>query len=373
MDFLIVMLKTLTVLVVLSVLIIVHEWGHFITARKLGIRVEKFSIGFGKKIFSRKKGNTEYMLSAIPLGGYVKLAGDERDQCQGKPDEFYARPIGHRALVVLMGPVVNFVFAYVCFYLIAVTGFPLLAPKIGNIEENKPAHHAGFVKNDYIFAINGHAINSWQDIQDTVRKTAPKQALHVNIRRDGQVITATVIPESRTITNMFGKKEQIPLIGIEPADDFVLVPQGLVASFAFAWRELVKIPILTFKILYHIIAGDVPAKGNVGGPILIGMVIWEAVRLGLTHVVYVTAIISASLAIINLFPFPVLDGGHILFMFIEKIRGRPISAKLEEILMRVGTGAIILLALFVFYNDLSQLEIVQQIRNFFTPGTTPAP
>ncbi len=363
MEFILFILKSLAVALVFSVLIIVHEWGHFITARRLGIRVDRFSIGFGKKIYSRQRGDTEYMVSAVPLGGYVKLAGDERGECQGRPDEFYSHPIGHRVLVVLMGPVVNFLFAYLCFYLLCVSGFPRWAPKIGKVHDDTPAQMAGLQADDYIFVINGQDVETWTDMQTIIRESA-QQELFMSLRRDGEVLTKTITPQLDELENAFDQKVSVPVIGIEPAGDFVLTMDGPVASFALAWQELIQIPILTFKTLYHIIAGDVPARGNIGGPVLIVVAIWESVRLGITHVIYITAIISASLAVINLFPLPVLDGGHIFFMAIEKLRGRPLSPKLDEMLTKAGMALLLMLVIFVFYNDLAQFDIVAKIKGF---------
>ena len=371
MEFIIFIAKVLAVLAVFSVLIIVHEWGHYISARKIGIRVERFSIGFGKKIFSRKVHDTEFMVSAVPLGGYVKMAGDERQQCKGRRYEFYSHPVGHRVLVVLMGPLINFLFALLCFYLICVSGFPRWAPKIGNVDEQSPAHMAGLQKEDYIFAINGFEIESWKDIQKIVRES-PVQELYLNIRRGNQILMKTVVPRLKTLQNEFGQEKEVPVIGIQPTGDIVLVSSGPLVSVVLAGQELIKIPVMTFKILFHIIVGDVPAEGNIGGPVLIVAIIWEAIRLGMAHVIYITAVISASLAVINLFPLPVLDGGHILFMAIEKIRGRPLSAKSEELLTKIGMAVLMLLMLFVLYNDISQLEIMKPVKEFVNrlwPGT----
>jgi len=363
MEIIINILHFVKVLLVFSILIIVHEWGHFIMARRLGIRVERFSIGFGKKIFSRKSGDTEFMVSAIPLGGYVKMAGDERSQCEGKADEFYSHPVGHRSLVVLMGPVVNFLFAYVCFYLLFVTGFPRWAPKVGEIRPDSPAQQAGLQKGDYIFSINGQEVETWIDMEQIIRNS-DQQELYFHIRRDGNILSKAITPTFFELKNEFGQKESIPRIGVGPSGDFVLETNGPLASLGLAWHELIQIPIMTFKMLFHISVGDVPAKGNIGGPVLIFWAIWESIRLGLAHVIYITAIISASLAVINLFPLPVLDGGHVFFMAIEKMRGRPLSPKIDEFLTKAGMGILLLLVIYVFYNDITQFDIIGYLKNF---------
>jgi len=356
-------IQSFMTLVVISILIIVHEWGHFIAARKLGIHVEKFSIGFGKKIFSRVHNGTEYKLCLIPLGGYVKMAGDERGACEGKPTEFYSHPIGHRAIIIAMGSLINYVFAFLCFYFISATGFPVLAPVVGEVQEGKPAQIAGIQKDDVILEVSGQKVKSWKDLQTLVRSTEGN--LTVMVSRDNKVNSINIRPEISEVPDIYNKKQQVRVIGIIPRGDFTLVRYGIFGSLLKAAKEVVMIPVMTFKVLYRVIVGAMPAKGAVGGPILIMVVIKQAFELGLAHVFYIMGVISASLAVINMFPLPVLDGGHLLFLAMEKIRGRPLSVNVEETLTKAGIAFFIMLGLFIIYNDISQLAIFQHIQSFF--------
>jgi regulator of sigma E protease len=356
-------------LVVLSILVIVHEWGHFIAAKSLGVRVLKFSVGFGPKLFSRMHNGTEFMVCAIPLGGYVKMAGDERSECKGTRDEFYAHPVGHRAIIVLMGPMVNFAFALLCFYFTFLVGFPTLAPKIGKMMENYPAATAGLQVGDQVMQIDAKRIDNWDDLQQYVT-TSQGQSLHFIIRRNGQTIEKDIVPEAKTGTNIFGQEESIRVIGIQPYEEVVFVKYGPGQALVKSVDQLVNVTVLTFKALYHVITGTMPAKDAFGGPIRIFDVIKGAAALGISYLVFIMAVISANLAIFNLFPIPILDGGHLLLQGIEKLRGRPLSVKAEEGLTKAGLALLLTLMVFVFYNDMEQAGWLQNIRGFWQKFTS---
>ena len=185
-------------IIVLSILVIVHEWGHFIAAKTLGVKVQKFSMGFGPKLFSRVYKGTEFMVCAIPLGGFVKMAGDERSECKGKKDEFYSHPVGHRAIIVLMGPLVNFAFAFICFYATFIIGYPNLAPRIGKIMENYPAYTAGLQVGDRVLEIDSKKIENWEDLQQYVT-TSKGQALDFVILRNNQQIEQEIVPKEKIL------------------------------------------------------------------------------------------------------------------------------------------------------------------------------
>lgn len=356
-------------LVVLGILVIVHEWGHFITAKLLKVKVEKFSMGFGPKIFSRKHDGTEFMVSIIPLGGYVKLAGDERAQCQGHPDEFFSHPVGHRTLIVLMGPMINFVFALVCFYFIFLTGFPMLAPKVGKIKEGFPAYTAGLIPGDQIVQIDQKKIISWDDMQEYItRSTAPQ--LDFTVLRAGEEIHFQIAPEQKILKNIFGQEERLRVIGVQPSEniakeEIIFVRYNAFESLLKSWEHLARITSMTYKALYHVVSGAMPAKDALAGPIRIFDVIKNAANMGIVHLVYVMAVISASLAIFNLFPVPVLDGGHLLMFAVEKVRGRPLPAKVEDGLMRVGFSLLMCLMVFVIYSDLTQIGLIDRARDLW--------
>src|SRR3989344_641011 len=196
--------STILFVVTLSILIVVDEWGHFITAKRLGITVERFALGFGPTIYSLIHNGTRYMINIIPLGGYVKMAGDERSQCAGLTDEFYAKPAGHRALVVLNGPVVNFIFAYVCLFIVFLAGYPDLSNKVGTILDGYPAQSAGLQVGDQILSIDDQPIESWSVLQEAITSSTA-DTIQLRILRNGQEIDATIAPRVETNKSIFGK------------------------------------------------------------------------------------------------------------------------------------------------------------------------
>ncbi len=361
-------MNLLIFLVVLGILIIVHEWGHFIAARKLGISVEQFSVGFGPKLFSWKADGTEFMICAIPLGGFVKLAGDDRTKLKGLKQEFYSQPVGHRALVIVMGPVINIVFAYVCFYVVFMTGFPVTTPRVGALMSGYPAQEAGLLTGDLVEQIDDKKISSWEELQEYI-SGSDGHSMHFKIKRSGQEIEKIITPKTNEVKNIFGQQQKIKIIGIKPGDnpkeDVLLLRFGPVESLVKAGLEIYKLTTMTFKGLYHVLVGSLPAKDAFAGPIRIFDIISIAAERGITHLLLIMGIISANLAIFNLFPVPVLDGGHLLFLGIEKLRKKPLSLKFEENLTKVGLGLLLCLMAFVIFNDISSMGWFEKLQKLF--------
>lgn len=354
-------MSLLIFLIILGILIIVHEWGHFIAARLLGIRVEKFSVGFGKKLFSKESKGTEFIVSAVPLGGYVKLAGDERAECTGSSDEFFSHSVWHRAIVIVMGPLVNFVFAYVCFvFLFSVTGYPILDNLIGDVMPDYPAYEAGFQAGDRVVKIGDESIGHWADLQATIIESEGAELDFVVQRGDEEVKILDVKPAFETIM-IEGKETRFPVIGLKPQ----LKKYGFIRSLKEAGKELGEIMALTAKTLLKIITGAESAKDKLAGPIRIFDVIKDATAMGFSYLVFILAVISANLAFFNLLPIPVLDGGHLLFLGIEGVRRRPLPEKVEEGFLKVGASLLICLAVFIFYNDFVQVGWADKIVKFF--------
>jgi len=322
-------------ILVLSVLILVHEWGHFITAVKLGVRVEQFALGFGRKVYSFVRNGTEFRLCAIPLGGYVKMAGDERSACKGTADEFLSKPVGHRALIVLMGPVVNLAFAYLCFVAVFMLGYvdmdlsyKKIDAKVGEVLADSPANKAGLKLNDKILAINGEKILNWPDMQDHIidSKTPKLQFL---IERDGQKMIVPIEPQIYQQKDIFGRHHEIRRVGISPSkinspEEMVIVRYGFFGAIGRAGTELWDITVKTYKGLYEMMIGLRSPKEAMG---IVGIffVIKYATTVGIAFLLHIVGVISASLAIFNLLPIIPLDGGHILLLAIEKLRGKPLS------------------------------------------------
>ena len=353
-------MSILIFIIVLSVLIIVHEFGHFATAKSLGVRVERFAVGFGPKLFSRKLNETEFAVCLIPLGGYVKMAGDERSECKGSPYEYYAHPVGHRALIVLLGPVVNYLLAYLCFCVVFLIGYPTLAPKIGEVLLNYPAQTAGLVAGDTIRQIDAEKIQSWEEAQKYIA-TSEKSRLEFTVVRNEKEIKLTVTPTVQILKNIFGQEEKVTVVGIKPKEEIILLKYGLAESIVRSADRLVDITTMTYKALYRIMTGAMSFKDSMTGPVGIFYIIKQAAAMGFSYLLYIVAVISASLAIFNLLPLPVLDGGHLFLLGIEKVRGRPLPIKIDEVVNRVGFSLIICLAVFVFYSDFVRFGIFDRL------------
>ncbi|MDE2027777.1 MAG: site-2 protease family protein [Candidatus Omnitrophica bacterium] len=362
-------------LIILSILILVHEWGHFITARKCGVKVEQFSIGFGPKLFSWKRGETEYILSLFPLGGFVKMAGDERGQCAGKTFEYLAKPPGLRALIVLMGPVVNLVFAYICFWFVFKIGYvdmnlstQKIAPVVGQVLEHSPAQQAGLMVGDKILSIDGKTIANWSALQDTVSAFTGKQMV-LTVERARHDIQIRLVPEETSSQDIFGRSHKTRRIGVGPvplnkAEDLVIKRYGFFESFAKAGEELWDVTAKTYIALYQMAIGERSPKEAMG---IIGMffVIKFALSVGFSFLLHMVGIISASLGLINLLPVIPLDGGHLFLLGLEKWRGRALSEKTDLVMARTGFALIIMLAVFVFYSDFERVGWIDKIVQLF--------
>ena len=353
-------------IIVLSVLVLVHEFGHFIVAKRTGVRVEQFSLGFGPQIFGWKKANIEYTICAIPLGGYVKLAGDNPEEFKGKPDEYLAKSIGQRARIIFSGPLLNYILAFLCFWLIFFLGFPNLTCRVGGLVENFGAEQAGIQVDDKIFAIDGQDVEIWQDLQKIIQNKLENQVVSISILRNNQELQIPVRIKQEKIATIWGEKKTIGLIGIKPASEFVKIRYGLVKSFFIGGTRLFYFTWLTLKSLVWMILGKVSFRQSVTGPLGIFYITREAALLGIVPLIQVIAIISMSLAIFNLLPLPLLDGGHLLFLLIEKIRRRRLSNRTEKVITQMGFSIIILLIISVFYNDLLRYDVFGKISKWWS-------
>jgi regulator of sigma E protease len=354
--------------VVLSILIFVHELGHFLTAVRVGVKVERFALGFGPKLFSWKGKETEYAVCLIPLGGYVKMAGDERSECKGGPREFYSQGPAKRAWIILNGPLVNFLFAYICLAIVFMIGYPDQPNKIGELIENYPAQQAGLQIGDEILEVNDKKIENWTNLQQTITSSV-SPVLDLTIKRDGDIIEKSITPKIEVRPNIFGQEREVRLVGIAPPQEIITLKYPFFTALGKAGIKIVEITELTYKALFFMITGSMSPRESVTGPIGIFFIIKSAAEMGFSHLLFIMGVISASLAIFNLLPIIPLDGGHILLLLIEKIRGKALPEHIDDILMRVGFIFIILLALFVFYNDIvrfsAQFGWIEKIKSLF--------
>lgn len=351
-------------MLILGVLIIVHEFGHFIMAKKVGVKVEQFSFGFGPKLFARKKGDTEYSVSAIPLGGFVKLAGDNLEEYSGKPFEYYSKTPKQRAWIIFFGPLLNYFMGFLFFWLIFFVGYPTLTTKIGDVLEGFGAKEAGVQAGDKITEIDNKKVEFWEDMQKIIQTKKMSEVVKLGVLRNNKEITLNVLIKEKNVDDLLGQKHSVGLLGISPSEEIVKVRHGLFESFFLGLNKVWDLTILTYKALWRMITGQLSLKESVTGPLGVFFIASKAAELGIIPVLHLIAVLSVSLAIFNLLPLPVLDGGHIFLLGLEKIRGKGLGLKAEQVVTQTGLVLIITLAVFVTYNDIMRM-FGEKISKFF--------
>lgn len=349
----------LAFIIVIGVLVFVHELGHFLAARACGVGVEVFSLGFGPKIFKLKRGMTLYCISAIPLGGYVKMTGEEPGAAKKLNESerylsFTHKRVWQRALIAAAGPAFNFLLAIVIFYLLFLTcGIDMGMPDVGEVVQDSAAMEAGIKEGDVIKEIDGILVHSFEDISRIVSQSGGKP-LTVHVERSGKIHSFTMSPRTIEDKNLFGETVNRYVIGIIGSGEKFHHPLGPVESGIRAVSATYAMVELTILSVVKMFTGVVGAD-NLGGPIMIAKMAGDQVQAGIDHFVYFIAIISVNLGIINLFPIPVLDGGHLLFLSIEAVKGSPVSIRVREKLVQFGAVVLMTLMIFVFYNDIVKL------------------
>jgi len=345
----------LVALLVLSVLIFFHELGHFTAARFFGVQVDVFSIGFGKKLYSRMIGKTEWSISAIPLGGYVKMKGqDDSDPTKISYDEdsYNVKKPWQRIIILLAGPFANFLLAFILYFAIANLGVPKLLPYVGSVGEDTPAYTAGIKKDDKLIQINGVNIKYWENIGAQINTS--KGAITLIIERKDKLLTLQLQPKVIDDKNIFGEKITRRIIGISPSGKQTTVYFGLVDGLKYAWDETKKASLLIVQSVQKLITGAVGAD-KLGGIITIVDVTAEASSAGILALFFFTALISVNLGVLNLLPIPALDGGHIMFNLYEMITGKTASEKVMMYITMVGWALLIALMMLGLYNDINRL------------------
>lgn len=342
--------------VLLGVLIFVHELGHFLVAKYTGVGVLKFSLGFGPKLIGRKKGETEYLLSAIPFGGYVKLYGESDEEEIPEEDRkrsFLHQPIRKRIAIVVAGPLFNFLFAVFTFAMIFIIGLPTLTTDIGSVQPESPAAQAGLKEGDKIVAIGRDSVSRWSDLAEIIFQSKGTELLLV-VDRSGERLEFKIKPELVHESDIFGEETDIYKIGVGPSANTFIEKQNPVRAFWSGMVQTYTITELTLVGLYKMVEGVVSPK-TLGGPILIAQMAGAHVKKGIIYFISFMALLSVNLAVLNLLPIPVLDGGHLFFYLIELVTGKAISIKWREMAQQVGFLLLILLMVFVFYNDIVRI------------------
>ncbi|MBI5560774.1 MAG: RIP metalloprotease RseP [Deltaproteobacteria bacterium] len=426
------MTTVISFLIVLGVLIFIHELGHFAVAKAAGVGVEKFSLGFGPKIISVRRGETEYRISAVPFGGYVKMVGESPDEDVAEEDKkksFAAKPISIRSLIVAAGSVMNLVLALVLFPLIFMLGikvpayfegppevgyvshgsaaekagirrgdtveevngervegwegiykatalnaegplrllilregertdvvvnppagdgygfYPPMPPVIGGLSKGFPAEKAGLKPGDRIKAVDGQPISHWVELQEVIKSSGRERTFLVE--RDGRSFEAK-------ITAVWNSEMKSYLVGVMQVEETVIRSYGFFESVGLGVKKAGELVILLFAVIKGLFSGAYSVK-TLGGPIMIAQVAGRAAESGAVELMSIIAFLSLQIGIINLFPIPVLDGGHLFFFLIERIKGKPVSEKILGISQQVGMALLIALMVFVTWNDVLRL------------------
>jgi regulator of sigma E protease len=358
-------------LFVLTVVVFFHELGHFIVARWCKVTVRVFSLGFGREIFGfdDKKG-TRWRLSWIPLGGYVKFLGDEN--AASVPDQeamkemtkeersgsFHNKTLGQRAAVVAAGPIANFLLAIVIFaFMFTFIGQRQTLPIVDAVSAESAAEQAGFKAGDLVLSIDGEPIESFGEMQRIV-STSADQLLNITVKRSGAELVLKATPRKKETKDVFGNVIRRGLLGIRrsaSADDWVLKKHDPLTSVWMGTKETYFVITRTLSYLYEVVTGKEKAD-QLGGPIRIAQVSGQVASAGFLALMNLAAILSVSIGLINLFPIPMLDGGHLLFYAIEGIRGKPLSERTQEIGFRIGLALVLMLMIFATWNDLIHLK-----------------
>jgi len=352
------MITVLAFIVVVGILIFVHELGHFLVARLLGVRVEVFSLGFGPKVFGYIKGETEYRISAIPFGGYVKLYGEHPEILPlvvDKEKAFAFKKPWQKALIAFAGPGFNFLFALLAFWLYFSLSSPVyLKPVVGKVIPGSPADAVGLKPGDEILAIDGKKIESFERLFFYLRSKEDLTEIELKVKRGTEVFTIRVKPAYQEGTNIFGKKTKVPVLGVAPSGEVIKKEYNPFSAFVAACEKFYELTSLTFIAIVKLLTGELPLS-TLGGPLTIGKIAGDTAKVGLFPLIALMAMLSINLGIINLFPIPMLDGGHLVIFAIEAVRGEPLSLRAQELIFKIGLALIILLSVIVFYNDIMRL------------------
>lgn len=368
-------------LFVLTIVVFFHELGHFLAARFCGIKVDVFSIGFGREIvgWNDSKG-TRWKLAWIPLGGYVKFAGDENAASMADAEAlestpvaeraglFHFAPLAHRAFVVAAGPLANFILAIAIFAgIFTFIGKTVATPMIDKVQPGSAAAAAGMQAGDLVVAIDGVAIDTFEDMQRIVSGAA-NQPLTFRLKRADRQIELVATPRATEMTDKFGNTHRQAVLGIvreAGPDNIRLIRSNPVESVWLGVRETWFIISRTLDYLGGVISGTEKAD-QLGGPLRIAQVSGQVATLGLVALVNLAALLSVSIGLLNLFPVPLLDGGHLLYYGIEAVRGRPLGAQSQEIGYRIGLALVMMLMLFSTWNDLVHLQVFAFLSGLFS-------
>lgn len=337
---------------VLGLLVFVHELGHFLAAKWAGIRVERFSLGFPPRMIGKKVGDTDYCISWIPLGGYVKMAGmiDESmdTKVEGQPWEFMSKPVWKRVIVIAAGPIMNVLLTLAFFTVLHLTyGMPEVSnePVVAQVIDDSPAATIGLQANDRILSVNGQHVETWEQLTLLIH-ARPEKEIALEWEHQGERLHAMVVPRRDSV-------DQKGRIGIGPKIEIreVGVGESFVAACGRSWFLTREIG----KFIGRLFSGRESVREGLAGPVQIMKMAGQFAREGLAEVVNFVAVISLQLALLNILPIPALDGGHLVFLGIEAILRRPVSVRARVVVQQVGMALLLALMVFIFINDFQKI------------------
>jgi regulator of sigma E protease len=360
----------------LTILVFVHEMGHYSVARFFGVTVETFSIGFGRSLLTWKdKAGTDWKIGWLPLGGYVKFLGDEDATSVKSSDQpvvlaegqrmFHDQPLYARAAVVAAGPMANFLFAIVILAVIFATMGQSFTPAVvDKVIDNTAAADAGVEAGDRIVKIDGQAIERFEELQ-LIISTSPGIELDMIVLRDEQPVSLSVTPRTREFKDNFGNQQKVGFLGVSRSGQLEHVRHGPVMAIWYAVRETWNLSALSLKAVGRMIQGRQSAE-ELRGPLGIAQMSGQAAQMGADYYIGMMVMISISLGLINLFPIPILDGGHLAFYIYEAVRGKPLGEKAQEIGFRVGLVLVIGLMLYASGNDIGRFGVLEYLNQVFS-------
>ncbi len=336
------MITILAFIFVFGLLVVGHELGHYLVAKLVGIKVEEFSVGFGRPLLRWQRGETMYGVRMLPLGGFVRMTGED-GAASTDPRSFANRPVVQRMAVVVAGPVMNVVLAVILFGLVFfMVGAPSPEPVLGGIMPQSPAAEAGLEAGDRVVAVDNKPVNSWEDLAYSIRQNED-QALELEVQREAQTLEVEVTPVPEDSTG-------VPVIGIERK----MTSMSVLASLGEGLSQTVDFTLFILATLVEMVTGQVPA--DVAGPVGIAQIVGEVARTGMVNLLTLAAVLSINLAIFNLFPIPVLDGGQILFLALEGVRGKPLDPDQEGYFRYIGIFLLLLLLVAVTLRDIARIS-----------------
>ncbi len=358
------MMPFLSTVFILGLLIFVHEWGHFLACRLSGVGVEKFSIGFGPELMAWQGRETRYSVSWFPFGGYVKPQGESYDVVakRGRMDErdYLAASVPKRFFILVAGVAMNYLLAYGLFVWMLTMGHPVLTATIGGLKAGYPAEASGLRAGDRVSALNGVSVSDWQDLTMKIMETNGT-TLQFSIERSGREKLIRVEPKLEEGHDIFGQPRRVPKIGILPSNEYSVERYEFEEALQKAWDLEWRLTTLTYEALWRLATGQLSLK-TVSGPIGIMALAGSAAKVGVPALLQLTAVLSVSLAVINLLPIPALDGGHVFFLLLEVVFRKPVNPSFQDRVTQFGFYFLMALMVLVVYNDLANLGALEKIK-----------